>query len=126
MRQHSPGFLKLVEETRTRVREISVAEVRARQERGEDFHLVDVREEHEWAEGRARGAEHLGKGVIERDVESRFPDYNTRLVLYCGGGYRSVLAADALQRMGYTQVESMIGGWKAWVAEGAPYTGAGP
>jgi rhodanese-related sulfurtransferase len=124
--QHNPGFLKLVEAARARVREVSVAEVLDRRARGEAFHLVDVREAYEWADGRASGAEHLGKGVIERDAEARFPAADTPLVLYCGGGYRSVLAADALQQMGYTRVESMAGGWRAWLEAGAPTTGAGP
>ena len=123
--KHNPGFLKLVEAARARVREVSVAEVLARQARGEAFHLVDVREEHEWASGHAANAVHLGKGVIERDVETRHPSPDTPLVLYCGGGYRSVLAADALQQMGYTRVESLEGGWRAWLAAEAPTTGAG-
>ncbi|MEB3284554.1 MAG: rhodanese-like domain-containing protein [Candidatus Sericytochromatia bacterium] len=126
MHSHNPGFLKLVDAARARVREVSVSEVRARKDRGEDFFLVDVREEGEWNAGRAVGAEHLGKGIIERDVESRFPALDTPLVLYCGGGYRSVLAADVLQTMGYTRVESMAGGWKAWVSEGGPCASPGP
>lgn len=116
--QHSPGFLAIVQSVLPRVRTCSVADVRARQTRGEAFHLVDVREDHEWAEGRIAGATHLGKGIIERDVERRIPDHGAPIVLYCGGGYRSALAADALQQMGYINVLSMDGGWKAWVAAG--------
>ena len=115
---HTPGFLKLVEEARARVREIDVATAQARQAAG--ARLIDVREDLEYAAGHAAGAEHLGKGVIERDAERRIPDPDTEVVLYCGGGYRSALAADALQRMGYTNVWSMAGGWRAWQAAGAP------
>jgi rhodanese-related sulfurtransferase len=117
---HSPRFLRLVEESRRRVRETTPEEVRARQQAGEAFHLVDVREDGEWAQGRARGAIHLGKGVIERDVERLFPDLDADIVLYCGGGYRSALAADALQRMGYRRVQSMDGGWRRWRELGLP------
>ena len=116
--QHSSAFQKLVDETRARVREVSVDDARARQAAGS--HLVDVREESEWAAGHAAGATHLGKGVIERDVESRIPDRDAEVLLYCGGGFRSVLAADALQRMGYTNVASVVGGWRAWQDAGAP------
>ncbi|GLC23664.1 rhodanese-like domain-containing protein [Roseisolibacter agri] len=115
---HTPGFLKLVDDARTRVREIDVDTARARQAAG--ARLIDVREDLEYAAGHAAGAEHLGKGVIERDAERRIPDPATEIVLYCGGGYRSALAADALQRMGYTNVASMAGGWRAWQAAGAP------
>jgi rhodanese-related sulfurtransferase len=115
---HAPSFLALVNETRARVREITVDEARARQASG--AHLVDVREESEWAAGHAAGAAHLGKGVIERDVEARIPDRGAEVLLYCGGGFRSVLAADALQRMGYTNVASVAGGWRAWQEAGAP------
>jgi rhodanese-related sulfurtransferase len=124
MKHHSPGFLKLVEEIRPRVREITVSEVRGRLAAG--ARLIDVREDSEWALAHADGAEHIGKGVIERDIEVRVPDKATELVLYCGGGYRSALATDALQRMGYTNVYSMEGGWRAWVAAGAPTTTDGP
>src|SRR5688500_13067064 len=116
---HSPGFLKLVEDAKTRVREISVDETREKLERGK-ARLIDVREESEWASGHARGAQHLGKGVIERDIEERVPDKNTELILYCGGGFRAALSADTLQRMGYTNVSSMAGGWRAWQAANAP------
>lgn len=115
---HTPGFLRLVDEARTRVREVTVDEARRRAAAG--ARLIDVREDLEWAAGHAAGAEHLGKGVIERDVETRVPDPDAELVLYCGGGYRSVLAADALQRMGYTNVWSVAGGWRAWQEAGAP------
>ena len=111
---HSPGFLKLVADAKTRVRETTPEEVHRRRQSGERFALVDVREDGEWAAGHATGAVHLGKGVIERDVEQRFPDHDAELVLYCGGGYRSALAADALQRMGYHRVISMDGGWRRW------------
>ncbi len=120
---HTPGFLKLVDEARARVREIDVDTARARQAAG--ARLIDVREDLEYAAGHAAGAEHLGKGVIERDAERRIPDPATEIVLYCGGGYRSALAADALQRMGYTNVASMAGGWRAWQAAGAPVEAPG-
>jgi rhodanese-related sulfurtransferase len=117
--KHSPGFLKLVEDVRSRVREVSVDTVRHLLETGE-ARLIDVREESEWAAGHARGAQHLGKGVIERDIEERVPDKSSQLILYCGGGFRSALAADNLQKMGYTNVWSMEGGWRAWQAANAP------
>jgi len=116
---HSPGFLRLVEDARSRVREVSVAEARGRVDNGQ-AKLVDVREESEWAAGHARGAQHLGKGVIERDIEKQIPDKNAEVILYCGGGYRSALSADALQRMGYTNVASMAGGWRAWQESAGP------
>ena len=114
---HSPGFLKLAEDARSRVREVSVDEVRRRIEKGR-AKLIDVREESEFAAGHARGAEHLGRGILERDIEKRVPEKNAEIILYCGGGYRSALSADALQRMGYTNVHSMAGGWRAWEAAG--------
>jgi rhodanese-related sulfurtransferase len=117
---HSPGFLKLVNDAKTRVRETTPEEVERRRRAGERFHLVDVREDGEWAAGHAAGAVHLGKGVIERDVEQRFPDRDAELVLYCGGGFRSALAADALQQMGYRRVVSMDGGWRRWRELGYP------
>lgn len=119
-KQHSGGFLRIVEEAKTRVRETNVDEVRERLERGEDFRLVDVREESEYANGHLPGAIHLGKGVIERDIEKRIPDLNAPIVLYCGGGFRSALAADNLQKMGYTNVLSMDGGWTGWKERGYP------
>jgi rhodanese-related sulfurtransferase len=117
--KHSPGFLKLVEEVKSRVREVSVDEARRQLESGK-AKLIDVREESEWEAGHARGALHLGKGVIERDIEERVPDKKTELILYCGGGFRSALATDNIQKMGYTNVRSMAGGWRAWQAAGAP------
>ncbi|MBA4066002.1 MAG: sulfurtransferase [Isosphaera sp.] len=119
-KQHAPGFLKLVADARSRVRECTLEDVRARLAAGDRFVLVDVREDREFAAGHAAGAVHLGKGVIERDIEARVPDPATPLVLYCGGGFRSALAADALQKMGYTNVVSMDGGWAAWVKAGLP------
>jgi rhodanese-related sulfurtransferase len=117
---HSPRFVALVDESKKRIHEISVAEVKARLERGDPFELVDVREDSEWAAGRIRGARHLGRGVLERDVEKAIPDTNADIVLYCGGGYRSALAADSLRQMGYTRVLSMTGGWRDWQSEGGP------
>jgi rhodanese-related sulfurtransferase len=121
---HSPGFLKLVEDAKSRVREISVEEARNKLEQGR-AKLIDVREESEWAAGHARGAQHLGKGIIERDIEKKIPDRNAEIVLYCGGGFRSALTADVLQRMGYTNVASMAGGWRAWQEKSGP-TEKGP
>jgi rhodanese-related sulfurtransferase len=118
--KHNPGFLKLVDEVRKRVRECSVAEAKARLDCGEPLHLLDVREDHEFAKDRAKGARHLGKGILERDIETVVPDKQASIILYCGGGYRSVLAADALQRMGYTNVVSMDGGIRAWREAGYP------
>ena len=119
--KHSEGFLKLVDQAKKRVRETTPAEVRHRQEAGERFYFVDVREDNEWQKGHAAGAIHLGKGIIERDVETAIPDHRAPIVLYCGGGYRSALAADALQQMGYTSVESMDGGWKLWLEMNYPF-----
>ena len=123
--QHSHGFLEIVNDAKGRIRETTPEEVRRRQERGERFYLVDVREDSEWERGRALGALHIGKGVIERDVERAIPDRTADVVLYCGGGYRSALAADALQKMGYTNVTSMDGGWKRWRDLGYPVEGRG-
>jgi len=116
---HSPGFLKLVEDAKSRVREVSVDEARSKLASGQ-AKLIDVREDSEWEAGHARGAQHLGKGVIERDIEQRVPDKGSELILYCGGGFRSALASDNLQKMGYTNVLSMAGGWRAWETAGAP------
>ncbi|HEX9959742.1 MAG TPA: rhodanese-like domain-containing protein [Pyrinomonadaceae bacterium] len=116
--EHSREFLDLAEDARARVREISVAKARARMKNGAT--LVDVREDNEWNEAHAEGAVHLGRGVIERDIVHRIPDKNAELILYCGGGYRSALAADNLRKMGYTNVFSMSGGWKAWKDSGSP------
>jgi len=118
--EHSPAFLKLVDESRRRIRETTPEEVRRRQAGGERFHLVDVREDHEWQQGRAAGAVHLGKGIIERDIERTIPDRDTEIILYCGGGFRSALAADALRQMGYRRVASMDGGWRRWSELGYP------
>jgi rhodanese-related sulfurtransferase len=118
--KHSEGFLKLVNDAKTRVREVSVDQTRGRMASGAAVKLIDVREDHEWEAAHAAGAEHLGKGIIERDIETAVPDKATELILYCGGGYRSALAADVLQQMGYTNVFSMAGGWKAWQGSGAP------
>jgi rhodanese-related sulfurtransferase len=117
---HSERFLKLVNEAKARIHEVTVDEVRAKQQRGEEFVFVDVREDSEWGQGRAEGSIHLGKGIIERDIEKRIPQKHREIVLYCGGGYRSALAADALQRMGYTNVHSMAGGIKTWRDRGLP------
>jgi len=117
---HAPQFLKLVNEAKKKVKETNVGDVKRRIEAGEKFLLVDVREDNEWAKGHLPGAMHLGKGIIERDIEQRVPDTNAKLVLYCGGGFRSALVADNLQKMGYTNVESMDGGWKGWLDAGLP------
>jgi rhodanese-related sulfurtransferase len=117
-KQHAPGFLKLVNDAKTRVKECTVDDVKRRLDAGESFTLVDVREESEFAAGRLPGAVHIGKGVIERDIEKKVPDLATPLVLYCGGGFRSVLAADALQKMGYSNAISMDGGWSGWTGKG--------
>jgi rhodanese-related sulfurtransferase len=116
--QHSPGFLKVVNDAKTRVHELNVDQVKAKLDRGDKFHLVDVREESEFARDHLPGAIHLGKGIIERDIEQRIPDASAEIVLYCGGGYRSALAADNLQKMGYTRVISMDGGIRDWRAKG--------
>ena len=118
--KHSPQFLKLVSEAKTRVKETNVVDVKRRIESGENFLLVDVREDHEWAKGHLPGAVHMGRGIIERDIETRVPETAAKVILYCGGGFRSALAADNLQKMGYTNVESMDGGWRAWVQAGLP------
>jgi rhodanese-related sulfurtransferase len=118
--QHSPQFLKLVNDAKTRVKETNVAEVKRRMGSGEKFLLVDVREDHEWAKGHLPGAVHMGRGIIERDIETHVPDTDAKLILYCGGGFRSALVADNLQKMGYTNVESMDGGWRGWNEAGLP------
>jgi rhodanese-related sulfurtransferase len=112
--QHAPAFLKIVQDAKSRVKETTVDEIKDRLDRGDKFTLVDVREESEFAKDHLPGAIHLGKGVIERDIEARVPDSHTELVLYCGGGFRSALAADNLQKMGYTNVISMDGGVREW------------
>lgn len=113
---HSPGFLRLVEGVRPAVREVDVAEARRRAAAGAI--LVDVREDREWDAAHARGAVHIGKGVIERDIEQKIPDPDAEIILYCGGGFRSALAADSIGKMGYRNVASMAGGWRAWEAAG--------
>jgi rhodanese-related sulfurtransferase len=117
---HSPQFLKLVNEAKKRVKETNVADVKRMIDDGERFLLVDVREDNEWTNGHLPGAIHMGRGVIERDIEARVPETSTKMILYCGGGFRSALVADNLQKMGYTNVESMDGGWKGWLAQGLP------
>jgi rhodanese-related sulfurtransferase len=117
---HSNGFLKLVQDAKKKVRETTPEDVRRRQETGERFHLLDVREDNEWDRGRALGAIHMGKGIIERDIERAIPDRGEEIILYCGGGFRSALAADTLAKMGYTNVVSMDGGWKRWRELGFP------
>jgi rhodanese-related sulfurtransferase len=120
--QHPPRFLKIVDDARSRVRETNVDEVKKRMDRGDKFLLVDVREESEYAKDHLPGAIHLGKGVIERDIEARVPELDKEMVLYCGGGFRSALAADNLQKMGYTNVISMDGGIRGWREKGFPLT----
>jgi rhodanese-related sulfurtransferase len=118
--KHNPGFVKLVEEAKRRIKEYTIAEVKAKLERGETFHFLDVREDQEFAKDRAKGARHLGRGVLERDIETIIPDKRAEIVLYCGGGYRSALAADSLRQMGYPNVRSMDGGIRAWREAGYP------
>jgi rhodanese-related sulfurtransferase len=115
---HSPGFLKVTADARSRVTECTVADVKTRRAAGEAFTLIDVREDGEYAAGHIPGAVHIGRGVLERDIERAVPDPAAPLVLYCGGGFRSALAADSLQKMGYTNVISMDGGWSGWVNSG--------
>ncbi|MBA4124580.1 MAG: sulfurtransferase [Acidobacteria bacterium] len=116
--EHTKEFLEIAEDARSRVREVSVEETLKRIENGAN--LIDVREDNEWNDGHAEGAVHLGRGIIERDIVGKFPDKNAELILYCGGGYRSALAADNLQKMGYTNVYSMTGGWTAWKEANVP------
>ena len=118
-KEHSPGFLALVAEAKERIHEISVEEAH-KAVSGGTARLIDVREESEWEDGHAKGAQHISKGTIERDIEKLVPDKDEELILYCGGGYRAALAADSLQKMGYTNVASMAGGWRAWVEANAP------
>lgn len=118
--KHTEGFLNLVNDAKTRVREVTVEETRARLSANPDARLIDVREDNEWEAGHAAGARHMGRGIIERDIETQVPDKGAELILYCGGGFRSALACDNLQRMGYTNVRSMAGGWKAWTDADAP------
>ncbi|HEY6194499.1 MAG TPA: rhodanese-like domain-containing protein [Candidatus Eisenbacteria bacterium] len=117
---HSPGFLKLVNAAKARVQQFSIDEFLARLQAGERYILIDVREESEWAKGHLPSAHHMGKGIIERDIEQAIPDPDTPIVLYCGGGFRSALTADNLQKMGYTNVVSLDGGWRGWTERGLP------
>jgi rhodanese-related sulfurtransferase len=120
MATHSPGFVKLVDAAKAHIREVTVDEARARLAGNPGAKFIDIREDREWQLGHAAGAIHVGKGVIERDIEATVPDKAAEIILYCGGGFRSALAADALGQMGYTNVASMAGGWRAWYAAGAP------
>ncbi|HEV8186241.1 MAG TPA: rhodanese-like domain-containing protein [Pyrinomonadaceae bacterium] len=117
--KHSEGFLRLVDDAKSRIREVSVTETQARLKQNSEAKLIDVREDNEFEAAHAAGATHLGKGIIERDIETQVPDKDAELILYCGGGYRSALVADVLQKMGYTNVWSMAGGWRAWTESGA-------
>lgn len=118
--EHSPKFDKLCGDARANVKEVSVDEVAERLAKGSSFTLIDVREESEFARGRIKTARHMGRGIIERDIEKAFPDEDTEIVLYCGGGYRSALSAESLQKMGYRNVKSMAGGWRAWKGKNLP------
>jgi rhodanese-related sulfurtransferase len=121
--EHAPGFLKVVNEARPRVKEITIEQARQRLTQNPKAVLVDVREDSEWTKGHAREAIHLGKGVLERDIEKRFPDLTTEIIMYCGGGYRSVLTAEVAERMGFKNVFSLIGGYKGLVEAGWPISG---
>ncbi|MEN9226872.1 MAG: rhodanese-like domain-containing protein [Thermostichus sp. HHBFW_bins_43] len=118
--QHSPAFLALVNDAKSRIQELTVQQVRQKQLQGDPFYFVDVREESEWQAGHAAGAMHLGKGIIERDIETAIPDKEAEIILYCGGGFRSALAADNLRKMGYRKVISMDGGIRGWREAGFP------
>jgi rhodanese-related sulfurtransferase len=122
---HSPGFLKLASDAKSRVKEISLAQTEARLQQNPQAVLLDVREDHEWLAGHAAGAKHLGKGILERDLEKRFPDPATEIIMYCGGGYRSAMTCDAAQKMGYQNVCSLAGGFKAMQAAGWPVKSGG-
>lgn len=117
---HGVRFLRIVDDAKSRITEVGMGEVKRKLDAAERFHLIDVREESEWAKGRLPGARHLGKGILERDVEAAIPDTGAEIVLYCGGGFRSALAADNLQKMGYTRVSSMDGGFRGWKDSGFP------
>ena len=117
---HSPRFLKLVNDVKSRVREVTVDDVKAKLARKDDFELIDVREDGEWAAGHIQGARHLGRGVLERDIEKAIPNTKREIILYCGGGFRSALAAESLAKMGYSNVASMDGGWRGWKERGGP------
>ncbi len=118
--QHAPAFLAIVNDAKSRVKETNVAEVKKRMDAGERLTLIDVREDNEWSKGHIAGAAHLGKGIIERDIEAAVPNKDQEIILYCGGGFRSALAADALKKMGYTNPVSMDGGWRGWNEQGFP------
>ena len=118
--KHSAAFLDLVNDAKSRIKEIAIAEVRKKLAAKDKFHFIDVREDHEWEKGRCQGAVHVGRGILERDIESMVADKSEEIVLYCGGGFRSALSADNLRKMGYTRVYSMAGGWREWVEAGAP------
>lgn len=121
MKTHAPGFQRLVEERRAHIPEVSPAEAAARlAQPGAAVHLIDVREDNEWQAGHARGARHIGKGILERDIEGLIADPEAEIILYCAGGFRSILAADALQQLGYRRVSSMAGGFRAWAGAGLP------
>jgi rhodanese-related sulfurtransferase len=117
---HSPAFLALVNDAKSRIRELTVDDVQKKLEAKEDFELIDVREDSEWAAGHIRGAKHFGRGILERDIENAIPNKEREIVLYCGGGFRSALSADSLQKMGYRKVYSMDGGWRGWKAANGP------
>jgi rhodanese-related sulfurtransferase len=119
-KHHSPAFLALVDDAKKRIRQTTIPELKKKLDGKEPFHLVDVREDHEWAAGRIPGAIHLSKGIIERDIEEKFPDREAEILLYCGGGFRSALVADNLQKMGYKNVVSVDGGWRGWNEAGFP------
>lgn len=122
-KHHTEAFLKIVDDAKTRVKEISIDDYQRMLAAGDAGQIVDVREDNEWEAAHAKGAVHLGKGVIERDIEEVFPDKSAKLVLYCGGGFRSAMAADNIQKMGYTNVLSLDGGWRAILAAGLPLEG---
>ena len=117
---HSEAFLKIVNDAKTHIKQLTIAEAKARLDKDSSIKLVDIREDREWALGHIVGAEHIGKGVIERDIESKIPDKDAEVILYCGGGFRSALSAEALQKMGYRNVYSMDGGWRDWAGAGYP------
>ncbi len=119
-KHHSPQFLAIVEDSKRRIREVSAADLKQKLDRGDSFHLIDVREAEEWHAGHLPRARHLCKGILERDIEELVPDFETDVVLYCGGGYRSALAADNMQKMGYRRVASLAGGWRGWLEAGYP------
>jgi rhodanese-related sulfurtransferase len=121
--KHNPGFLKIVNDAKARIRQCTVADVKAKFDRGERFEFIDVREDNEYAKDRAATARHIGRGILERDIETLIPNKDAEIVLYCGGGFRSALAADSLRQMGYTNVISMDGGIKAWREAGYPMEG---